>query len=115
MLAVTSPFVFTGQSFMSEDESPESVRSVIIAARMTSPLLIQFKRNAETFFLPSLSNLAALSFQLDKYIQITEHICERMKKRLVLTFMQCSFLNDGILIIYTLLHTDYQNNLSGVY
>ncbi|XP_039523211.1 apolipoprotein L2-like [Pimephales promelas] len=80
-LAVTSLFVFTGQSFMSEDESPESVRSVIMAARMTCPLLINFKRNAETFFFPSLSNLAVLSFQLDKYIRITKQICERMEER----------------------------------
>jgi len=104
-LAVTSPFVFTGQSFWPENKSLESVRPVIKAARMTSPLLINFKRNAETFFLPSLSNLAALSFQLDKYIQITKQICERMEERFVLSFMQCSFLRDAMLIIYTL---DYQ-------
>ncbi|KAG1928673.1 apolipoprotein L2 [Pimephales promelas] len=81
MLAVTSPFVFTGQSFMSEDESPESVQSVIMAASMTSPLLINFKRNAETFFLPSLSDLDVMSFQLHKYIRITKQICERMEER----------------------------------
>ncbi|CAM4331782.1 unnamed protein product [Leuciscus chuanchicus] len=80
-LAVTSPFVFTGQIFLPEDESPESVRSVITAAKMTSPLLINFKRNAKTFFLPSLSNLDTLSFQLEKYIRITKQICERMEKK----------------------------------
>ncbi|XP_056099410.1 uncharacterized protein LOC130077993 [Rhinichthys klamathensis goyatoka] len=80
-LAVTSLYVFTGESFWPEDESPESVRSVITAARMTSPLLINFKRNPETFFIPSLSNLDVLSFQLDKYIRITEQICERMEKK----------------------------------
>ncbi|KAK7175448.1 hypothetical protein R3I93_002378 [Phoxinus phoxinus] len=79
-LAFTSQFVFSGQSFLPEDESPESVRSVITAARMASPLLINFKRNAKTFFLPSLSNLDVLCFQLDKYIQITKQICERMEK-----------------------------------
>ncbi|XDV12270.1 hypothetical protein PO909_000978 [Leuciscus waleckii] len=80
-LAVTSPFVFTGQSFLPEDESPESVRSVITAARMSSPLLIHFKRDAKTFFLPSLSNLDTLYFQLEKYIRITKLICERMEKK----------------------------------
>jgi len=103
-LAVTSPFVFTGQSFWPKDKSLGSVGSVIMAARTTSPLLINFKRNAETFFVPSLSNLEVMSLQLDKYIQITKQICKRMEERLVLTFMQCSFLKDAILIIYTLLH-----------
>ncbi|XP_056098592.1 apolipoprotein L4 [Rhinichthys klamathensis goyatoka] len=80
-LTVTSLFVFTGRSFLPKGESPESVRSVITAARMASPLLIHFKRNAETFFLPSLSNVDVLAFQLDKYIRITEKICERMEKK----------------------------------
>ncbi|RXN32116.1 apolipo L4-like protein [Labeo rohita] len=81
-LTVTSLFVFTGRSFLPQGESPESVRSVITAARMASPLLIHFKRNAETFFLPSLSNLDVLAFQLDKYIRITEQICAKMEKNL---------------------------------
>ncbi|XP_077058308.1 uncharacterized protein LOC143710943 isoform X2 [Siphateles boraxobius] len=80
-LAVTSPFVFTGQIFLSEDESLESVRSVITAARISSPLLINFTRNAETFFITSISNLDTMSFQLEKYIRITKQICERMEKR----------------------------------
>lgn len=80
-LRVTSLFVFTGRSFLPKGVSPESVRSVITAARMASPLLIHFKRNAETFFLPSLSNLDVLTFQLDKYIRITEQICERIEKK----------------------------------
>ncbi|XP_050962205.1 apolipoprotein L4 isoform X1 [Labeo rohita] len=80
-LTVTSLFVFTGRSFLPQGESPESVRSVITAARMASPLLIHFKRNAETFFLPSLSNLDVLAFQLDKYIRITEQICAKMEKK----------------------------------
>lgn len=80
-LTVTSLFVFTGRSFLPKGESPESVRSVITAARMASPLLIHFKRNAEIFFLPSLNNLDVLAFQLDKYIRITEQICEKMEKK----------------------------------
>lgn len=80
-LTVTSLFVFTGRSFLPKGESPESVRSVITAARMASPLLIHFKRNPETFFLPSLNNLDVLAFQLDKYMRITERICEKMEKK----------------------------------
>uniref|UniRef100_A0A672LP49 Si:ch73-233k15.2 n=1 Tax=Sinocyclocheilus grahami TaxID=75366 RepID=A0A672LP49_SINGR len=82
-LTVTSLFVFTGRSFLPKGESPESVRSVITAARMASPLLIHFKRNAETFFLPSLNNLDVLAFQLDKYMRVTEQICAKMEKKLV--------------------------------
>ncbi|XP_057202071.1 apolipoprotein L1-like [Triplophysa rosa] len=48
---------------------------------MASPLLIHFKRNDETFFLPILNNVDVLAFQLDKYIQITQLLCERMDKR----------------------------------
>ncbi|KAK2916266.1 hypothetical protein Q8A67_000640 [Cirrhinus molitorella] len=81
-LTVTSLFVFTGRSFLPKGESPESVRSVITAARMASPLLIHFKRNAETFFLPSLNNLDVLAFQLDKYIRIAEQIFAKMEKKL---------------------------------
>ncbi|XP_073688676.1 uncharacterized protein [Garra rufa] len=80
-LTVTSLFVFTGRSFLPKGESPESVRSVITAARMASPLLIHFKRNAETFFLPKLNNLDVLAFQLDKYIRITEQMCAKMEKK----------------------------------
>ncbi|KAA0705758.1 Apolipoprotein L5 [Triplophysa tibetana] len=82
-LAVTSMFAFTHftASFLPKGDSPESVRSVIKAAKMASPLLIHFKRNDETFFLPILNNVDVLAFQLDKYIQITQLICERMNKR----------------------------------
>ncbi|KAK2916265.1 hypothetical protein Q8A67_000639 [Cirrhinus molitorella] len=85
-LTVTSLFVFTGRSFLPKGESPESVRSVITAARMASPLLIHFKRNAETFFLPSLNNLDVLAFQLDKYIRIAEQICAKMEKKSKIVF-----------------------------
>lgn len=80
-LVVTSLFVFTSQSFLPKGESPASVRSVITAARMASPLLIHFKRNNETFFLPILNNVDVLTFQLNKYIQITQQLCERMEKK----------------------------------
>ncbi|KAI7802976.1 putative apolipoprotein L4 [Triplophysa rosa] len=80
-LAVTSLFVFTSRSFLPKGESPASVRSVITAARMASPLLIHFKRNNETFFLPILNNVDVLAFQLDKYIRTTQQLCEKMEKK----------------------------------
>lgn len=80
-LAVTSLFVFMGESFMPKGVSSMSVRSVISAARMVSPLLVHFKRDAGAFFLPSLSNIEVLAFQLDKYICVTQQICEKMEKK----------------------------------
>ncbi|XP_051572920.1 uncharacterized protein LOC127451905 isoform X3 [Myxocyprinus asiaticus] len=80
-LTVTSLFVFTGQSFLPKGESPASVRAVITAARMACPLLIHFKRNSKDFFLPVLSNVDVLAFQLDKYICTTQQLCERMEKK----------------------------------
>ncbi|KAF5888406.1 apolipoprotein L4-like [Clarias magur] len=80
-LAVTSLFVFMGESFMPKGVSSMSVRSVISAARMASPLLVHFKRDAEAFFLPNLYNIEVLAFQLDKYIRVTQQICEKMEKR----------------------------------
>ncbi|KAG7335393.1 hypothetical protein KOW79_001989 [Hemibagrus wyckioides] len=80
-LAVTSLFVFMGESFMPKGVSSMSVRSVISAARMVCPLLVHFKRDAGAFFQPSLSNVEVLAFQLDKYIQVTQQICEKMEKK----------------------------------
>ncbi|RXN14950.1 apolipo L4-like protein [Labeo rohita] len=80
-LSVTSLFVFTEQSFLPKEESPESVQSVITAAIMASPLLIYFKRNAEAFFFPAISNVDVLAFHLDKYIHITKEICRKMGEK----------------------------------
>ncbi|XP_062841140.1 uncharacterized protein LOC134300350 [Trichomycterus rosablanca] len=80
MLAVTSLFVFSSESFMPSGVTAASVRSVISNARRVSPLLIHFKRDAEAFFLPSLSNVDVLAFQLDKYIRITQQLCEKIEK-----------------------------------
>ncbi|XP_073670218.1 uncharacterized protein [Paramisgurnus dabryanus] len=80
-LTVTSLNVFTDQSVLPKGESPANVRSVITAARMASHLLINFKRNNETFFLPILNNVDVMAFQLDKYIQITRQLCEKLNKK----------------------------------
>ncbi|XP_053529785.1 uncharacterized protein LOC128628844 isoform X2 [Ictalurus punctatus] len=74
-LAVTSLHVFMDDSFNSM-----SVPSVIFAARIMSPRLIHFKRDARAFFLPSLSNVEVLVVQLEKYIRITQQIVEKMEE-----------------------------------
>ncbi|XP_027033086.2 uncharacterized protein LOC113662440 [Tachysurus fulvidraco] len=78
-LAVTSLFVFMGESFMPKGVSSMSVRSVISAARRVSPLLVYFKRDDGAYFLPSLSNVEVLAFQLEKYIRVTQQICKKME------------------------------------
>ncbi|XP_036419194.1 apolipoprotein L3-like [Colossoma macropomum] len=78
-LAVTSLFVFTDEIFLPRGVSPATARSVILTARTVCPLLIHFKRDDGAFFLPSLHNVDVLAFQLDKYIRITQQLCESMK------------------------------------
>ncbi|XP_036446291.1 uncharacterized protein LOC118821678 [Colossoma macropomum] len=79
-LAVTSLFVFTDEIFLPRGVSAEAVRSVISAARTVSPLLIHFKRDDGAFFLPKLGNMDVLAFQLDKYVRITQELCDRISK-----------------------------------
>uniref|UniRef100_A0A8C1P6T8 Uncharacterized protein n=1 Tax=Cyprinus carpio TaxID=7962 RepID=A0A8C1P6T8_CYPCA len=76
-LTVTSSHVFSGQIFLLRGERPERVQSVITDARIDAPLLIHFKRNAETFFRPLLDNVNVLVFQLDNYVLKTEQLCRR--------------------------------------
>ncbi|XP_065129945.2 uncharacterized protein [Paramisgurnus dabryanus] len=80
-LTVTSRNVFTHQRVLPKRESPANVQSVITAARMVSPLLLHFKRNNETFFIPDLNNVDVLTFQLNKYIRITQQICRKMERK----------------------------------
>uniref|UniRef100_A0A671SJE2 Uncharacterized protein n=1 Tax=Sinocyclocheilus anshuiensis TaxID=1608454 RepID=A0A671SJE2_9TELE len=81
-LAVTSSRVFSGQIFLLQGERPESVQSVITDARIDAPLLIHFKRNAETFFQPKLQNVNILVFQLNNYYVLkTEQLCSRIRRK----------------------------------
>uniref|UniRef100_A0A3Q2QKQ4 Apolipoprotein L n=1 Tax=Fundulus heteroclitus TaxID=8078 RepID=A0A3Q2QKQ4_FUNHE len=87
-LAVTSLHVFTENQivYLSEEFCYEEVQAVIRTAQQVCPLLLKFKRDAKSFFLPSLHNLEIIAHQLEKYIdmrlEITEeilvdgHICE---------------------------------------
>ncbi|CAL8288307.1 unnamed protein product [Boreogadus saida] len=78
-LAVTSLQVFTGGEEMvklSLGISLESVKDIILAARLVCPRLLHFKRDAEVFFTPSLHNVAVFAAELDKYICTTKIICK---------------------------------------
>ncbi|XP_053346763.1 uncharacterized protein LOC128517041 [Clarias gariepinus] len=80
-LSVTSVHVFIdgNANFMPEEVSSMSVKLVISAARIVSPLLIHFKRDPGNFFLPNLFNIEVLIFQLEKYIRVTQKICKKMQ------------------------------------
>ncbi|XP_036446349.1 uncharacterized protein LOC118821722 [Colossoma macropomum] len=78
-LAVTSLCVFTEEIFLLKGVSANAVYSVISTARAVSPLLILFKRDVKAFFLPRLNNVEVLNFQLEKYISVTQQLCERMR------------------------------------
>ncbi|MEQ2195769.1 hypothetical protein XENOCAPTIV_018093, partial [Xenoophorus captivus] len=83
-LAVTSLHVFTVSQVLHlpEDINADHVQAVITAARLICPLLLVFKRDASSFFLPKLQNVDVLAYQLDRYIQTTNKICEKMEKRM---------------------------------
>ena len=83
-LAVTSLHVFMEENqvlHLPEGISPEHVQQVISAAQRICPLLLEFKRDANVFFLPKLQNVEVLAYQLDRYIQTTQNICENLQKR----------------------------------
>ncbi|XP_070837478.1 uncharacterized protein apol [Chaetodon trifascialis] len=82
-LAVTSLHVFTEENqvlHLPEGISLEHVQVVIISARIICPQLLEFKRDVSVFFLPRLQNVEVLSYQLDRYIQTTQNICEKLEK-----------------------------------
>lgn len=81
-LAVTSLHVFTENHVLHLPEgiSPEYVQVVILAARVICPLLLEFKRDDNAFFLPKFQNMEVLAYQLDRYIQTSKTICEKLDK-----------------------------------
>ncbi|XP_074513463.1 uncharacterized protein LOC141781542 [Sebastes fasciatus] len=82
-LAVTSLHVFMEENqglHLPEGISLEQVQVVITAAREICPLLVEFKRDESVFFLPKLQNVEVLSYQLNRYIQTTQTICEKLEK-----------------------------------
>ncbi|XP_045921440.1 apolipoprotein L2-like isoform X2 [Micropterus dolomieu] len=82
-LAVTSLHVFKKENQVLQlprGISCEQVQVVISSARQICPLLLKFKRDASVFFLPKLQNVEVLSYQLDKYIETTQSICDKLEK-----------------------------------
>ncbi|XP_026180932.1 uncharacterized protein LOC113140988 [Mastacembelus armatus] len=81
-LAVTSLFVFVENQLvhLPEEISLNHIQVVIIAAQLVCPRLLEFKRDAKVFFFPRLQNVEVLSYQLDKYIQTTKEICDKLEK-----------------------------------
>nr|XP_046272009.1 uncharacterized protein apol [Scatophagus argus]XP_046272010.1 uncharacterized protein apol [Scatophagus argus]XP_046272011.1 uncharacterized protein apol [Scatophagus argus] len=93
-LAVTSLPVFMEENqalHLPEGISRENVQVVITAARRICPLLLEFKRDASGFFCPRLQNVEVLAYQLDKYIQTTQIICNKLEKSSFSDF--CSKMN----------------------
>ncbi|KAJ8386107.1 hypothetical protein AAFF_G00177010 [Aldrovandia affinis] len=83
-LAVTSLLVFREENplcRLSKETSTAAICSIILATKRACPLLIHFKRDNNDFFLPSLVNVDALIFQLDKYTQVSQELCVKLQKR----------------------------------
>ncbi|KAG9340371.1 hypothetical protein JZ751_021484, partial [Albula glossodonta] len=83
-LAVTSLSVFREGNPLCQlprGTSAADVCVVISAAMKACPLLIHFQRNNGEFFLPSLANADVLALQLEKYVEITKDLCERLQER----------------------------------
>ncbi|XP_045892926.1 uncharacterized protein LOC123961498 [Micropterus dolomieu] len=82
-LAVTSLHVFKEENqvlHLPQGISCEQVQVLIAAAQLICPQLLKFKRDASVFFLPKLQNVEVLSYQLDKYIQTTQTICDKLEQ-----------------------------------
>lgn len=83
-LAVTSLHVFVAENRvleLPEETDLENIQVILAAARRACPHLLEFKRDAGVFFLPRLHNVEVLMYQLDRYIQTTQRICQMMEKR----------------------------------
>ncbi|KAJ8251555.1 hypothetical protein GJAV_G00222600 [Gymnothorax javanicus] len=82
-LAVTSSSFFTEENPLCQlpvGASAAAVRSVIASARRACPLLIHFQRDAGHFFLPNLVTVDLLALQLDKYVTVSQELCEKLLK-----------------------------------
>ncbi|XP_031592699.1 uncharacterized protein LOC116317941 [Oreochromis aureus] len=75
-LAVTSLHIFTENQVLHLPEGVTlgDVKDAIITAQQICPLLLEFKRDNNVFFLPKLHNVDVLKYQLDRYIQTSQKI-----------------------------------------
>lgn len=82
-LAVTSLQVFTENQilFLPDEISFDEVQDLIKSAQQICPLLLEFKRDAATFFAPKRHNVEVLLYQLEKHIDTSERIFENLADR----------------------------------
>uniref|UniRef100_A0A8C5C184 Apolipoprotein L n=1 Tax=Gadus morhua TaxID=8049 RepID=A0A8C5C184_GADMO len=116
-LAVTSLQVFTGGEEvvkLSLGFSLESVKAMILAARLVCPLLLHFKRDAEVFFTPSLHNVAVFAAELDKYVRTTENICKTIGASFTVGFGHKRRRQPLVEFAEDLTEEDLQNTLAHV-
>ncbi|KAI4882382.1 hypothetical protein NFI96_008981 [Prochilodus magdalenae] len=110
-LAVTSPIMFMGEGFPLEGMNTGPVRSMILAARTVSLLLVHFKTNQKTFFKPELDNVDLLVHQLHKYICITKWLCREMRS---MNIVQVTGIQDLSTRRFTECVTDHLDQLSRI-
>uniref|UniRef100_A0A674N6F6 Apolipoprotein L n=1 Tax=Takifugu rubripes TaxID=31033 RepID=A0A674N6F6_TAKRU len=60
--------------------SLDLVQDIITAAQQTCPLRLMFMLDTDDFFVPQLQNLEVLCFQLNKYMIISQLMCDKMEK-----------------------------------
>ncbi|XP_014855643.1 PREDICTED: uncharacterized protein LOC106925701 [Poecilia mexicana] len=77
-LAVTSLQVFTENQilFLPEGISFDEIQDLIKFARLICPLILEFKRDAAAFFVPTRHNVEVLLYQLEKHIDTSKKIFE---------------------------------------
>ncbi|XP_029691790.1 uncharacterized protein isoform X2 [Takifugu rubripes] len=82
-LAFTSLHVFRENNNMLHlppGISLDLVQDIITAAQQTCPLRLMFMLDTDDFFLPQLQNLEVLLIQLNKYVIISQLMCDKMEK-----------------------------------
>ncbi|XP_023149009.1 uncharacterized protein LOC111583990 [Amphiprion ocellaris] len=115
-LAVTSLHVFMENQVLHlpEDISFEYVQVVISAAQQICPLLLEFKRDSQAFFLPKLQNVEVLAYQLDRYIQTTKTICEKLDKSCFSDFCQKTTVETVVKLSVDLTEDDLRRMLDHI-
>ncbi|XP_056871885.1 uncharacterized protein LOC130515557 [Takifugu flavidus] len=82
-LAFTSLHVFRENNNMLHlppGISLDLVQDIITAAQQTCPLRLMFMLDTDDFFVPQLQNLEVLLIQLNKYMIISQLMCDKMEK-----------------------------------
>ncbi|TWW70453.1 hypothetical protein D4764_18G0012590 [Takifugu flavidus] len=82
-LAFTSLHVFRENNNMLHlppGISLDLVQDIITAAQQTCPLRLVFMLDTDDFFVPQQQNLEVLCFQLNKYMIISQLMCDKMEK-----------------------------------